>query len=300
MRESKNLTILVSSCDKNVDVLPVFFYMLNKKWKNIPYEIVLNTEKKEFSYDGINLINYCVNKEKDYSWSERLYLNLQKIKTDYVLFTLEDFYFENEIDNEEVEKLIKKISKIKNFGCLYLMDLLPNFPCYYDKKSELFKIHKFVSFRVNATCAIWNRKYLMRLLNAKEDPWEFELGASKRAFLHNKKFFCQYSYDYEKLLIYKKEVNRQKVFYCDFEKQIFQGKWTKSCVEFLIENGVKHDFSKRGVVEYKKFYGELGYKEKKEYLEKNCYKSPFLYGLIFLIKFVFRRFSKLFKKKNKS
>lgn len=46
MRESKNLTILVSSCDKNVDVLPVFFYMLNKKWKNIPYEIVLNTVKK--------------------------------------------------------------------------------------------------------------------------------------------------------------------------------------------------------------------------------------------------------------
>ncbi len=297
MTTNKNLTILVNSCDKNIDLLPIFFYMFKKKWENVPYEIVLNTEKKEFYYDGIKIINYCVNKEKDYTWSERLFLNLQKIKTDYVLIMLEDFYFENVIDNDEVESLIERISQIKNFGCLYLMDLLTNFPCYYDKKSELFKIHKYFSFKANLTCAIWNRKYLMSLISKKEDPWQFELGASKRAFLQNKKFYCQYNYDYEKLLFYKGKVNKQKVFYCDFEKQIYRGQWTKSCVDFLTENGVICDFKKRGIIEFKKFYGKKGYEEKKEFLEKSCYKSPLLYGFIFIIKVFFRKVFGIFHKK---
>lgn len=297
MEKTNNLTILVNSCDKNRDLWPIFFYMLKRKWKDVPYEIVLNSEKLAFNYKGLNITNYCVNTEKEYSWSERLYLNLQKIKTDYVLFMLEDFYFENEISNEEVENLMQRVKKIKNFGCLYLMDLLTNFPCYYDKKSELFKIHKYIYIKANATCAIWNKKYLMSLLRFEEDPWQFELGASKRAFLQNKKFYCQYNYDYEKLLLYKGKVNKQKVFYCDFEKQIYRGQWTKSCVDFLTENGVKCDFKKRGIIEFKKFYGEKGYEEKREFLEKSCYKSPLIYGFIFIIKVFFRKVFGIFHKK---
>ena len=138
--QKPELTVLVNSCDKYLDILPIFFQMFEKKWADCPYEIVLNTEKDTFSYPSFDIKCYTVNKENDYAWRKRLYLNLEKIKTKYVLFMLDDFYFEENVVNSQVEDLLSRIDKIKNFACLYLSDLLVSTPCYYHKKSSLYKI----------------------------------------------------------------------------------------------------------------------------------------------------------------
>ncbi len=277
------LTILVNSCDKYLDILPVFFQMFEKKWADCPYEIVLNTEKETFSCPSFDIKCYTVNKETDYAWSKRLYLNLEKIKTKYVLFMLDDFYFEENVINSQVEDLLSRIDKIKNFACLYLSDLFYNTsPCYYDKKSSLYKIHPFAKHKANATCAIWNRKFLMKILRPKENPWEFEEKAFIRTFFTNKRFYSQYNETYSELIL-GNDKEKQKVFHVNFSHQIKQGKWIDSCVNFLQDNGIEFNFLARGIIESTEITTEHIIK-RKEYYKKRHYESPFLYGLFFIVK----------------
>lgn len=206
---------------------------------------------------------------------------------------LDDFYFEKEVITSQVEDLLSRIDKINNFACLYLSDLLTSTPCYYDKKSSLYKIHPFATFKVNASCAIWNKDFLMKILRPKESPWNFEHNASKRTCFTRKRFYSQYNETYKDLIL-GNDKERIKFFHVNFEYQIFQGKWTISCVKFLQNNGIKFDFSSRGVIEYEKFYGQEGIKARTEYLKKMHYKNSFLFGFLFIVKNTFR---KIFRKK---
>lgn len=272
------LTILVNSCDKYLDILPVFFQMFEKKWADCPYEIVLNTEKETFSCPSFDIKCYTVNKETDYAWSKRLYLNLEKIKTKYVLFMLDDFYFEENVINCQVENLLSRIDKIKNFACLYLTDMLFATPSYYDKKSCLYKIHPFAIYKVNASCSIWNKNFLMKILGENDSPWDFELNGSKKTYFTRKKFFSEYNRTYNELTV-GNDHKRLKVFNVDFYHQIAQGKWMDSCVNFLQDNGIEFDFSARGIIKIDRLSVEKSEKERIEYLKKMHYKNPFLFGL---------------------
>ena len=154
------------------------FQVLSKNWPDCPYKIILNTETKTYSYNGFDIACPCVARQiediKGYSWSDRVKDTLKLINTKYTLFLLEDFYIENKIDNLKVEDLLNRLDKIKKFGALYLMDVSANYPNYYDKDLNLYKIHKYVNFKANATAAIWNTSFLQSVLKRGESPWDLE------------------------------------------------------------------------------------------------------------------------------
>lgn len=114
----------------------------------------------------------------------------------------------------------------------------------------------------------------MKILRANENPWEFGHNASKRMRFTRKRFYSQYNETYKDLIL-GNDNEKLKFFHVNFEHQIFQGKWTVSCVKFLQDNGIEFDFSARGVIEYEKFYGQQGIKAKTEYLKKCIIKNRF-------------------------
>ena len=100
---SKNLTIIVNTCDDYSDVLSIFFKSFEKWWPDCPYPIVINTESKQYSslYPATTY-TYQLNSNKD-DWGGRLLSTLSQIKTDFVLMTYDDYILEDKV---EIEKII--------------------------------------------------------------------------------------------------------------------------------------------------------------------------------------------------
>ena len=52
-------TVLVSSCDAYEDLWNPFFSIIKKEWPEVvDYPIVLNTESKAYTHDGLNIKCY--------------------------------------------------------------------------------------------------------------------------------------------------------------------------------------------------------------------------------------------------
>ena len=49
------VTLLVNSCDAYADLWQPFFTLLKRYFVPLPAEILLNTETKDFAFDGLNL-----------------------------------------------------------------------------------------------------------------------------------------------------------------------------------------------------------------------------------------------------
>lgn len=83
------VTLLVNSCDAYADLWQPFFTLLKRYFVPLPAEILLNTETKDFAFDGLNL--RCVHSTAP-TYGERMTDALREVKTEYTLLLLDDFF----------------------------------------------------------------------------------------------------------------------------------------------------------------------------------------------------------------
>lgn len=83
------VTLLVNSCDAYADLWQPFFTLLKRYFLPLPAEILLNTETKNFAFDGLNL--RCVHSTAP-TYGERMTDALREVKTEYTLLLLDDFF----------------------------------------------------------------------------------------------------------------------------------------------------------------------------------------------------------------
>ena len=74
------VTLLVNSCDAYADLWQPFFTLLKRYFVPLPAEILLNTETKDFAFDGLNL--RCVHSTAP-TYGERMTDALREVKTEY-------------------------------------------------------------------------------------------------------------------------------------------------------------------------------------------------------------------------
>ena len=92
------VTLLVNSCDAYADLWQPFFTLLKRYFVPLPAEILLNTETKDFAFDGLNL--RCVHSTAP-TYGERMTDALREVKTEYTLLLLDDFFLRPEQRTEE-------------------------------------------------------------------------------------------------------------------------------------------------------------------------------------------------------
>lgn len=71
------VTLLVNSCDAYADLWQPFFTLLKRYFVPLPAEILLNTETKDFAFDGLNL--RCVHSTAP-TYGERMTDALREVK----------------------------------------------------------------------------------------------------------------------------------------------------------------------------------------------------------------------------
>lgn len=239
-----NYSILINTTDSFEDCWMPFFTLFKKFWPDYTGKIFLNTENKEFTFPGLNIIsikNSNNNLYKRITWSECLLRALDSIDTDVVLYMQEDYFLKDFVKNDLVEKYAKMIQDNAEIDCIHLTDQgSPG-----DKISEyenLYTIPKKHQDRICCQAALWRKEVLKQYPRTYETAWNFEWWGSKRAAILNHNFY----------VVDKKwvKLNTFEIIPYIFTA-VIGGRWFKEVVPLCEVHNIKIDYSKRGFFERK-------------------------------------------------
>ncbi len=228
---SEKCSLLVCSCDKYSDAWVPYFELLKKFWPEHPSKIYLNTETKSFECPDLDIT--ILNCEGEKTWSERLYDSLSRIDTKYVLFTLEDFFLLDYVDQTKLDECIELMEEDSSIALsrIYLSNekLLKK----QWKNTSMYICEKHIKWRMDAQAAIWNREELMNFLDMSESPWAFETQGTIRAKTWDKIILWNYNEGKgNENNFYPYEVSWDKGY------GIAWGKWLWNNKEFFEKNGI--------------------------------------------------------------
>ncbi|MCR5255646.1 MAG: hypothetical protein K6D96_06900 [Acetatifactor sp.] len=238
MDYDKKCTILVNTCDAYSDVWDLFFTSLKKQWPNCPYSIVMNTQTKDYSFEGLN-IRIVKNKSgKKDCWGKRLRKSLKQIDTPYVIPILEDFILFEPITNADIiVKAMKWMEDNKKIAAFYLHQ--HPFVGKASKKYDGFGIMPLkCEYRLTTAVGIWRTDKLMKYTRDFETPWEFEVNGSVRIRKYHDEIYAL-----------TKDGAKYEVWHTIFGGVIWRSKWHPKAIEIASKYGVDIDFSIRGIMD---------------------------------------------------
>ncbi len=230
--------ILVLSCDKYSDVWSPFFAFFKKYWNDCPFPIYLGTNTAPFNFTGVQQVF----SQKKTTWSDELQVILNQIPEKYVIIILEDYFIYKPVINND---LFKIIDVMEAYNAAYTK--LGAFPKKYDElwphkpmsnEPTLGIIEKGSKYRVCLQTAIWNKDILLNLLNPTENPWQFELEASKRSDSLGNPFLCVTADPTKKI------VHGPIPYYCT---ALSAGKWMRGAVRLCKKENIAIDLTQRPI-----------------------------------------------------
>lgn len=182
-------TVLVMSCDKNLKLLDIFFKYFKFYFSEYSGEIVLSLENIKYDYENLHIKTVCSG-NSSIKWSDRLLDALPYVDTKAVLFLLDDFIIEKEVDFEELNRIAKMINeddKIAHFALTEVPMKNASNDIFYQK---YFKRSQFGRYKTTLQCGMWNKDELQDVLKKGENAWEVELFANIRSFLSKRNYYA--------------------------------------------------------------------------------------------------------------
>lgn len=248
-KKSKNddLTLIVCSCDSYEDVWFPYFELFKKNWPDFRYDILLNTETKQYCHNGLEircLQLYNGENAKDVPWTDRMIETLKHVESDYVMLTCEDNFIVSPVDNEKFEQAFNIIKKNRKISMLSFAGKLRA-----DEKTKWIgnfgRISMKKRYRVVLDTAIWRKDALLRNLKPGESPWEFETKGTERALWDFTEYYRYKNYDE-----FQDAEPIVNVPFTSFQGiGITGGKWRWRNPELFAQYGIEMDFSKRGLLD---------------------------------------------------
>lgn len=242
-----NYSILINTCDKFEDCWNPFFKLWSLYWKDCTGKVYLNTEYKDYSYPGLDIIAvkgcaaHGVPRNKRATWSQCLKWALEAMDTDIVLYMQEDYFLTGKVDNTMVEHFINVMKQDNCITCIQLTPagIPPTTKANIDKLWHSDNNH--FSY-VSCQASLWRKETMLSLIREHETAWNFEWWGSKRA-----KYM---GYDFLTVGRDFVSLNGYQIIPYVFTG-IIGGKWNKDVVALFKEHGIEMDFSQRGFYERK-------------------------------------------------
>lgn len=243
---NKDCTLFLSTYDNGEDLWEGFFKALKYQWPEMDMKIVMNTEKKTYSfidYD-IKVVNSIKN---DMTWSERLINALKQVETEYVLFFLEDFWLAEKVDDAFFRKTLEWMKENPDVANFSYYPCLPG-TNIDDERFDRFELRPDkCEYKYNCQVGLWRTKEFISFFRPHESPWDWEIYGSMRAARNKQKFYVL------------KENTKNIFYYGDNLKGciVHRGKWVKEEVLPLAElYGLQIDYSIRGFEDFEEIKRE--------------------------------------------
>jgi hypothetical protein len=236
-------TLLVNSTDNYADCWEPFFVLMKAYWPDYKGAIVLNSETKTISIDGLDIrptLSAKAAKGRLPTWTESLLFALDQVETDIVLYVQEDYFLRGAVDHAflvEMAGLIKK-HKITYLGLMDEGNAGPFGDCDFD--TRLWKVTQYDPYRISLQACLFSKSRFKRYFRKHENPWHFEHYGNIRAHRRKDEFYTLNRNLYSR--------RRKEVFPYDLTG-IVSRQWKRDVVEKLFaEHQIKVDFSIRGFV----------------------------------------------------
>lgn len=234
---NNRMTLLFCTCDKYKDLWNPFFTIMKNRWKDCAFPILLNTETERFDSDIFNISCLSLYKNNRHvSYGKRMIDHIHEIKTPYVMLVLDDFFLRENVNVDEIEKVINYMDDNPNVSSVRLTP-------YYDrdaynncvKVTDLdgyYWMPKYSGYKLNFQVCIWRTKKLLSYWREDDDPWRWEVFANITSFADDG--FIIVGEDIGPILDYGYKVGGQPL------SDIYRGKWVK-------ENGIEQLFQEYGI-----------------------------------------------------
>jgi hypothetical protein len=181
------MKLLIASHSNAYDLWHITDYFLKKYKFDIPIYLGANGDsKEEFVPDNW----YYINKGEDITFSKSLISYLDELDDKYIILMLDDFMIRDYVDLELINKAFEFINE--NNGVYLRLVPNPAGDIKIDKNFSLIDVKAKVPYITSLQMTIWDREFLIKLLDYNFSPWEFETkaGKSKEALEKSDKFFC--------------------------------------------------------------------------------------------------------------
>lgn len=261
-------SILVNTCDNFEDCWIPFFKLFTIYWPDFEGKIYLNTEYKDFSYPGLDIVctKVCQVNGVPYhtraTWSQCLEWALEAIDSDFVLYMQEDYFLKDFVKNDLVEKYVQMMHTNPEMDCIHLTDQAIELDKKSDKFEGLYTVITKQRYLICCQAALWKKSCLTSFIRTYENAWQFEEFGSQRAGILKPNF---YGVDTNWI-----KINQFEIIPYLFTG-IIQGRWYEPVVHLFKNHDIVVDFSKRG------FVNEAPKRSFKLKLSHRWKRIPFLY-----------------------
>jgi len=235
----EQLTVFINTSDNFEDCWDPFFKLFRLYWPDCPYKIVLNTEKKDYKFDGLNIIcsKVSLGEAERLGWSECLERALDQIATPYIFYIQEDYFLEAPVRSDMLYELFHQM-RLAEIDMLQLRPAIGALPIKAPSSPLIWSVPQNAKWRINLQVGIWKKEILKSQIRRHETPWQLESYGSFRSRRMKEKIFCVSADLFDGI---DKEVFPYHL------TGVIAGKWVREIVEPLfLKHGIFVDFSKRG------------------------------------------------------
>lgn len=242
MFDRKDVTILINTCDDYEDCWELFFRLYKKYWPNHSLRIILNTESKSFSMDGLNIETFNLyNEDTDVSYGQRMLDHLDRIDTPFVIPFLDDYFLRSEVDYESIERCIEWLKSDERAAQFYFTQRVDDCYSKIENYPGFVKIDNIAPYKLNMTIGVWKTDVYKSFWSEYVSPWSWEYFSTINTY-DNKYDFYAVAPDTKPLVDFGHKKGKPW--------GIVRGKWVVEDVKPLFDKeGIEVDYNKRGIYE---------------------------------------------------
>ena len=168
-----NFSIIISTCDKFSDLWDAHILLLNQNWADRNEETFLVTDKPtDRTFENVTVVAAGEGTEI----TERLRAVMPLIKTEYVLFTLDDYFLTERISTQAVNE---DIQIMENHQIDYLRLFVMTMKSLRNRKAEelepgIFLLDNYAGdYIVSLYAGIWRKDFMEKTLTKTLNAWQY-------------------------------------------------------------------------------------------------------------------------------
>lgn len=182
MDKQIDFEVIISTCDKFSDLWDAHMLLMEQNWKDHPKAWLVTDDPAERSYPGATLL--CAGEGLEIT--QRLEYALQKVTSEYILFTLDDYFLTQPIDNAALQRALG-IMEEQN---LAYMRLFPKTKRSMRREgAREFEEHpgywlrstKNTNYRVSLYPGLWRTDFMRQTLGQTLNAWQYEVALTEMA-----------------------------------------------------------------------------------------------------------------------
>ena len=194
-----DVTLLIGTCDRYSFLWDNFVSLCNKYW-NVNCDKMFAGETLQVKHKGYYTV-LCGNK----SWTDIIKESLHHIKTEYVFFILDDYYFSQSISENFIKTGIDFMIE-NNANKLSFSTAFCEYYTVNHIKEKYFKMDDCSEYLTNTQPALWKKSFLDECLVSGMNPWQFEIDGNNIRKNKDNKIYIHHMDD-----IYFNVVNKGRV-----------------------------------------------------------------------------------------